>query len=194
MPKVSQQHLERRRQQILDAAAGCFAAQGFHATSMQDIFAAAGLSAGAVYRYFPSKTGLIRAIAAEALAQALPALDSAAGGDADIPGVLAALVAELRDGRLARLRPVILQVWAEAVRDEELAELARATLAQLHAGIAALLDRLAAQGRIPADTDTAAAARLILATLQGYVIQLGVFGDVSPQQVRAAAAAMFNQR
>src|SRR5215469_5228087 len=117
MPKVSQEHLERRRQQILDAAAGCFARQGFHATSMQDIFAAAGLSAGAVYRYFPSKTGLIRAIAAETLAESLPALDSAASDAADIPGMLATLVAELRTGRIARLRPVMLQVWAEATRD-----------------------------------------------------------------------------
>lgn len=194
MPKVSQEHLERRRQQILDAAAGCFARQGFHATSMQDIFAAAGLSAGAVYRYFPSKTELVRAIAAEALAHALPALDSAAGQEAGVPGVLAALVAELREGRLARLRPVILQVWAEAVRDPELAELARSTLGELLTSIGGLLDRLAAQGRIPPGTDTAAAARLILALLQGYVIQLAVLGDIAPQQVHAAAAALFGQR
>jgi AcrR family transcriptional regulator len=190
MPKVSQEHLERRRQQILDAAAGCFARQGFHATSMQDIFAAAGLSAGAVYRYFPTKTGLIREIAAQALAQALPALDSAAGQGAGIPGVLAAVVAELREERLARVGPVILQVWAEAVRDEELAELARSTLSQLLTMIGALLERLAVQGRIPPGTDIAAAAQLILATLQGYVIQLAVLGDVSPLQVRAAAEAL----
>jgi AcrR family transcriptional regulator len=193
MPKVSQEHLERRRQQIVDAAAGCFARQGFHATSMQDIFAAAGLSAGAVYRYFPSKTELIRAIAAEALAQALPALDSAAGQDAGLPGVLAALVAELRAGQLARLRPVILQVWAEAVRDEELAELARTTLGLLHARTGVLLDRLAVQGQIPPGTDTDAAARFILALLQGYVIQLTVLGDVPPEQVRASAAALLRQ-
>src|SRR5215468_11012596 len=118
MPKVSQEHLERRRQQILDAAASCFARQGFHATSMQDIFAAAGLSAGAVYRYFPTKTELIREIAAQALDEALPALDRAAGQGVGIPGVLAALIAELREGRLARLGPVILHVWAEAARDE----------------------------------------------------------------------------
>src|SRR6266487_3061013 len=193
MPKVSQEHLERRRQQILDAAASCFARQGFHATSMQDIFASAGLSAGAVYRYFPSKTELIRAIAAEALATVLPVLDSATSDHVTpgVPDVVATLIAELRDGRLARLRPVILQVWAEAVRDEELAELARSTLGQLLANVTQLLERLAAEGRIPSGTDTAAAGRLIMALLQGYVIQLAIFGDVSPQQVREAAAALF---
>jgi AcrR family transcriptional regulator len=193
MPKVSQEHLERRRQQILDAAVGCFARQGFHATSMQDIFAAAGLSAGAVYRYFPSKTELIRAIAAEALANVLPVFDGATSGHVTpgIPDVVAALVGELRDGRLARLRPVILQVWAEAVRDEELAELARSTLGQLLINITRLLERLGAEGRIPARTDTAAAGRLVMAMLQGYVIQFAIFGDVPPQQVREAAAALF---
>src|SRR5215813_12222141 len=165
MPKVSQEHLERRRQQILDAAASCFARQGFHATSMQDIFAAAGLSAGAVYRYFPTKAELIRAIAAEALATALPALDSATSDRAtpSIPDVVEALVTQLRDGRLARLRPHLTQ-W---------------------------LERLAAEGRIPSRADTIAAGGLILALLQGYVIQLAVLGDVSPQKVRDAAAALF---
>ena len=193
MPKVSQEHLERRRQQILDAAASCFARQGFHATSMQDIFAAAGLSAGAVYRYFPTKAELIRAIAAEALATALPALDSATSDRAtpSIPDVVEALVTQLRDGRLARLRPVVLQVWAEAVRDEELAALARSTLGQLRTHLTQWLERLAAEGRIPSRADTIAAGGLILALLQGYVIQLAVLGDVSPQKVRDAAAALF---
>jgi len=30
MPKVSQEHLDARRQQILDAAAECLASKGFH--------------------------------------------------------------------------------------------------------------------------------------------------------------------
>jgi len=193
MPKVSQEHLERRRQQILDAAAGCFARQGFHATSMQDIFAAARLSAGAVYRYFPSKTDLIRSIAAEALANVLPVFDSAISADVTpgIPDVVATLIGELRDGRLARLRPVILQVWAEAVRDEELAELALSTTGQLLATITDLVERLTAEGRLPPGTDAAAAGRLVMAMLQGYVIQFALYGDVSPQQVREAAAALF---
>ena len=55
MPKVSDAHVEARRQQILEAASACFARQGFHQTSVQDICKEAGLSAGAVYRYFPGK-------------------------------------------------------------------------------------------------------------------------------------------
>ncbi|WP_369028857.1 TetR/AcrR family transcriptional regulator, partial [Nocardia farcinica] len=63
MPRVSEEHLERRRQQILVAAQRCFSRKGFYNTSMQDVFAESGLSAGAVYRYFKSKDELVAALA-----------------------------------------------------------------------------------------------------------------------------------
>src|SRR6516165_12628 len=63
VPKVSQQYRDARRDQILDAARRCFLRDGFHATSMQDLFAEASLSSGAFYRYFASKDDVIIAIA-----------------------------------------------------------------------------------------------------------------------------------
>jgi len=66
MPRVTEEHLAARRRQILDAAVTCFARQGLHRTTMQDIFREAELSPGAVYRYFPSKEAILRAIAEEA--------------------------------------------------------------------------------------------------------------------------------
>src|SRR5690242_15007919 len=61
MPKVSEQHMEARRQQIIDAAYRCFARKGFHQTTMRDIYEEAGLSPGAVYHYFSSKADIIEA-------------------------------------------------------------------------------------------------------------------------------------
>ena len=63
-PKVSDEHVEARRQQILMAALSCFAKNGFHGTTMKDICQQADLSPGAVYSYFASKDELIEAIAA----------------------------------------------------------------------------------------------------------------------------------
>src|SRR5690606_26473523 len=57
------QHRERRRQQILDAARRCFARRGFHQTTMSDILHESELSAGAVYGYFRGKDEIIAAIA-----------------------------------------------------------------------------------------------------------------------------------
>ncbi len=61
MPKISDERRAARRTQILEAAWTCFQRQGLHATTMDDIIRSAGLSAGAVYSYFPSKEELILA-------------------------------------------------------------------------------------------------------------------------------------
>src|SRR3954451_17911259 len=63
VPRVSEEHLIARRDQILDAARVCFLSKGLHNTSMQDLIQEAGLSVGAVYRYFKSKNDIIAAIA-----------------------------------------------------------------------------------------------------------------------------------
>src|ERR1700758_1168029 len=67
MPKVSAQYRDERRAHILAAARRCFVRDGFHQTSMQDLVREAGMSSGAVYRYFDSKDAMILAIAEENL-------------------------------------------------------------------------------------------------------------------------------
>jgi hypothetical protein len=44
MPKVSQEHQESRRNQIIEAAMECFSKKGFHQTTMRDIVSESGLS------------------------------------------------------------------------------------------------------------------------------------------------------
>lgn len=57
-PNVS----EARKQDILLAAAQVFTAQGLSIARMDDIAAAAGISKGTVYLYYPSKEKLIEAL------------------------------------------------------------------------------------------------------------------------------------
>src|ERR1700690_2384692 len=70
MPRVSDDYMTRRREEILAAAKACFAREGFHATSMRDIYRECGLSAGAVYNHFASKEELVRALGEEQLRDA----------------------------------------------------------------------------------------------------------------------------
>src|SRR5207302_5087033 len=58
LPKISPAQEQQRRAQILAAAMACFARQGYHATSMDDVVRESGLSVGAIYSYFPSKEDL----------------------------------------------------------------------------------------------------------------------------------------
>src|SRR5207247_1825663 len=91
MPRVSRDYLDRRREEILAAALRCFAREGFHRTTMQDIVAESGLSPGALYRYFAAKEDLIAAIAARHHAAELALLRDAAER-ADVRLALRALV------------------------------------------------------------------------------------------------------
>ena len=61
MPRVSQQHEQEVRDRIVRAALAVFAERGFHRATMQDIVRASGLSVGAIYTYFKSKSDLILA-------------------------------------------------------------------------------------------------------------------------------------
>jgi AcrR family transcriptional regulator len=56
---------ERRREELLRAAAREFAERGYHATSMEDLSAATGLAAGGLYHYIGSKEQLLFAILAQ---------------------------------------------------------------------------------------------------------------------------------
>lgn len=62
MPRVSPNYAQAREQHVLQAAAYCFSRTGYRLTSMNDIAAEAGLSVGALYRYFPSKDALFRSL------------------------------------------------------------------------------------------------------------------------------------
>ena len=60
-PKVSEEHMEERRKQILDAAVRGFSRRGLHQTTIEDIRLEAELSRGAVYHYFKTKEDIILA-------------------------------------------------------------------------------------------------------------------------------------
>jgi AcrR family transcriptional regulator len=49
---------EQRRRQLLDVALEIFAATGFHATSMDEVATAAGVTKPVLYQHFPSKRAL----------------------------------------------------------------------------------------------------------------------------------------
>src|SRR5689334_7440337 len=62
MSKMPTTYLEARTVEIRDAAMRVFARKGISSTTMQDIASEAGISAGAIYRYFDGKDALVRAV------------------------------------------------------------------------------------------------------------------------------------
>jgi AcrR family transcriptional regulator len=65
VPKVSQEHLDARRRQILEGAQRAFARYGYTGATVARLEEETGLSRGAIFNYFSSKLDLFVAIAAD---------------------------------------------------------------------------------------------------------------------------------
>lgn len=63
MPRVSQDQLDARRQEILNAARTCFARHGYEGATVRRLEEATGLSRGAIFHHFRDKDSLFLAVA-----------------------------------------------------------------------------------------------------------------------------------
>jgi AcrR family transcriptional regulator len=195
MPRVSAAHLAARREQIIEAATRCFARNGFHATSMQDVIADAGMSVGAVYRYFKSKDELIRAIAERKVGRLGAELKKLAAHEPPLT------VPEVMDRALDLVEPMLaqhgvasiaLQVWAESLRDPALAEFVRGNYGQLRGGFVAAARRAREAGHLPPGTDPDTLGVALFSLLPGYVIQRVLTGEPSQATMRAGVHALLS--
>jgi AcrR family transcriptional regulator len=172
VPRVSEEHLAARRQQILEAARVCFVRNGFHATSMQEVIAEAGLSVGAIYRYFPSKTSLIIGIAEETAAQVsdrLARVVRARNLSLVDAMVLAAGLVDANSDDDGQLRLAV-QLWSEAMRDPALAALARTIYAGILANYVAIARHAVERGDLPSHADPEGVGAVLGSSIIGYGI------------------------
>lgn len=189
MPKVSDSHLVARRREILDAAAVCFARDGFHRTSMQDIVRESGVSAGLVYRYFSGKDDMIAAIVSEWHDQRATRLRASSEADHLVPAYLDLLRA-IGDPAAGDALRISVAVWGEALRDPRILALVGQGMAG--PGIAAATAIRSAQrsGDMSTDLDPDAMARVLIAIFQGLTLQTAWDGDLDNAAFVGAVAAV----
>jgi AcrR family transcriptional regulator len=68
--RVTAETKQATRQEILTAARRLFASQGYEATTTRDISRTAGIAAGTLFNYFPTKEAIVGCLVDEALAKA----------------------------------------------------------------------------------------------------------------------------
>ncbi len=192
MPRVSQEHLDARRRQILEAARRCFAREGFHATSMQDILREADLSAGALYRYFKSKDEIVLAIAEHSIGGLTSVFERSSEEAAPPPldEVLErafAIIDELGERGMLRLG---IQIWAEALRSPPIAESLRGAYGELRLGMARLVEAYQQDGRLSEAARADEVAKVIVALVPGYVLQSAILGDIDARSFSRALRAL----
>jgi TetR/AcrR family transcriptional regulator, transcriptional repressor of aconitase len=167
VPKVSDEHLRARRQEILDGAARCFARTGFHRTTVQDIAAESGLSPGLIYRYFADKDDMVTAIAAqwhERHARTPGTLEGM------VPAYLALLRSLAEPAEKERVRLGV-QIWAEALRAPRIHAVAREGVDAPRAVVAALIRAAQDRGDLPAALPPDGLARVFVSIYQGLALQ-----------------------
>jgi TetR/AcrR family transcriptional regulator, transcriptional repressor of aconitase len=193
MPRVSQEYLDARRRQILDAARRCFVRNGFHATSMQDILGEANLSAGAVYRYFKSKDEIIAAIGFANVAAFTAAVEEVVQDDDPPPldealGRLLAVLERLDEEQ--DHAKITLQAWGEALRSPALASRVEEGWAELTGSVAALVETYQERGDMTSDVPADHVARAVVALLHGFVIRRAVLGKGEAEAFRNGLRAL----
>lgn len=158
-------HRAGQRQRILSAALACFSRDGFHGASMHKICVEAGMSPGALYRYFPSKESIIAAIVEGERAERIAFFDAVAKA----PSVLSALTDCMREmleeDALAapRLGP---EIMAEAIRNADLRAAMEPHEAESRSLLRLALENAVAQGEIDPDLD-----------IDTVVVMLQIIGD-----------------
>jgi AcrR family transcriptional regulator len=161
---------------------------------MTDIFAEAGLSAGAVYGYFKSKDELITAIAELVVGQLsdiltpLATLDPPPSAEEFVHQALTR-VDDMAFGPegYGRLAP---QAWSEALRNPELAEVLASRYADVAAIVAELVERQQQYGLISGDAVPREVVRVLMGSFIGYIVQRLIFGSISPRSYAAGVAAL----
>lgn len=173
LPKITTEKRETRRQQILDAATRCFAREGFHRTRMDDIVRESRLSPGAIYCYFCGKNDIVEAIADQRHRQESALLTKllTSGSISDRLTQLAHDFFDmLQDPKERERRKVTIQLWAESLRDKKIRKIVGRGLRQRQA-LASALRSAQHEGRLTAGVDPDSLSRVMLAVLQGFILQ-----------------------
>src|SRR5256714_12211869 len=172
-----------RPAQILDAALVCFAQRGFHQTSMHDISSEAGISVGLIYRYFANKEAVISAMADRHKHEIQEVLERARQAPTLLESLEILFTAHCCENSPKVLSAFVVDLYAEASRNPQIADLVRDVLNTAMAGVTNLIARSpeaqrgATHGLQPPEV-----AELSFAVARGMLM----FDVLQPQEMTAA--------
>jgi AcrR family transcriptional regulator len=176
MPRVSPQHEQAVRDRIVRAAIGVFAERGFHRATMQDVVRASGLSVGAIYTYFRSKSDLILAgcdlITDQELGELRARLSTVTDYRQRIAVALGYFFDQFEEQRAGRGSSVLMtQAWAEADADPAIREMLRRRRRDIVTSGTLLLQEGVVRGELPPWLDVDSTAHAIAALLDGITLE-----------------------
>jgi len=194
MPRVSEEHVEARKHQIMDAAAACFCRKGFHHSTMQDICRQADMSPGAVYRYFCSKEEIIESMLRERQGATAAIIEAVRGRGSTLQ-----VLDELSDVFFSNLEntqacALSVELWAEALRSPRVKELLLNELRNVSTPFIEMVRNAQERGEINPALDAEATAQVMISFFDGLILQKATNSSVDVSQYVAVMKAMMNGR
>ncbi len=183
----------KRRKQILDAAAECFSTRGFHQTTMQEITAASGMSAGGLYRYFKSKDDIIAGIAEEEGAEYEAVIDflkSAADPLNALELATPEILRELKDPGQGRLA---IEVAAEALRNPRVADIVRNNEHRFKLALAEVFEAGQKNGTIDSSLPAGHLAELVSSVFSGLVTAGLSKAELGPKELQPSIIVLLRR-
>ncbi|HLO36152.1 MAG TPA: TetR/AcrR family transcriptional regulator, partial [Candidatus Deferrimicrobium sp.] len=176
MPRITAQHEQEVRDRIVRASLVVFGERGFHRATMQDIVRASGLSVGAIYTYFRSKSDLIIAgcdlITDQELAQLARRLAAVSSYREKIAAAIGYWFDNLAVEQSDRgSRFLMLQAWAEADTDPAIREMLRRHRRETVTAVVQVLQEGVTLGELPPWLDIPSIAHALAALLDGTLIE-----------------------
>ena len=173
MPKISDERKAERREQILDAARGCFAEFGYEGATVVRLEHATGLSRGAIFNYFPSKQELFIELAVR---------DNVRISELWVNEGLEAVIREIREAD-----PNWLAVYLELVRrvrtDKEFREHLEERYQEITPANRARLEEARRSGELRSDVNLKELGQFLNLILNGLALQLAAGEDVPPTKL-----------
>ncbi len=153
-----------------------------------------GLSAGAVYTYFPSKEALIEAAVTTSLSS-LRSLSDVCSRDpplapAAFVGEATGIIARFAQREEFGLARIAIHGWSEAQRNERLRATVTGFYGAFREHLAHLAGRWRLAGMIDPDADPESAAKMLLSLVLGFVVQSAILGDATAEDHASGLAAV----
>nr|WP_055457804.1 TetR/AcrR family transcriptional regulator [Chelatococcus sambhunathii] len=170
-----------RRSRILDAAERCFVRSGFHRTTMQDVAAEAGMSAGNLYRYFRSKGAIVAGLTERDRAEMASDLSVIGAGD-DFIAAFRELGRKHFEDEPRERAVLCLEIWAEATRNHEVAATAREFEHDLITRLTDLIAAAQANGSVSTQSEARDIAVLIATLADGLFVRRALLPDFDAER------------
>lgn len=176
--------LAERRRRILETAVQVYAQHGFHQTGMRQLCAALGMSAGALYRYFPGKESIIAGLVEmdrEMIQHNLRSLPPDVSFIGTMQHMLEVTMGELQtnEGLLA----IWSEISSEATRNPAVAALLSNHYQFIENLISSLVQAALKRGELRDGVDPLATARFIMASHDGMMTRRAIDPTYPLQQV-----------